>query len=167
MSPPGHGGAGDNPILVPSLERKWEAESLKFAVCSKELGVCKAWHPQERPGTPVQGKNGEKGCSAGADPETLPGRSARGAARLELMGGRRSVYTLWLVGLRESRPSLLLPPQVPSTNTCPGPGAKPNTWLFHTAYRSRVLVNTYQWIRRARHPAERKKDSYPESCFYS
>lgn len=78
--------------------------------------------PAGERGMPVQGKRGEKGCCAAADPETLPGRSASRVAQLELMGGRRSVCTLWLAGLQESRPSVLLPPQVPSTNTCPALG---------------------------------------------
>lgn len=86
-------GAGDTSILVPPLEREFEAGSLNFAFCAKKLGGWMLLLRQEGLGTQSRGSTGRRGA-----PRLRRPSPSQGAARAGQRGGHlccaRSVCTL-------------------------------------------------------------------------
>ena len=90
----------------------------------------------------------------------------RGAAGAEQRSGTHLVRNTGLA-CGKAAPSFLLPSQVPSTNTGPdpGPGAKRAPGYF-AVYRTLVLINTDQLIRKARDPAGREETPVLRTVFF-
>lgn len=95
-----------------------------------------------------------QGCSAAVEPKSLPGRSRSSAAQWHMLWTSFGLQH-W-AGLRESRSLLPSALQGPQHKHWPWPWGETDTWLFHTVYRTLVLVNTDQLIRIARDPAGRE-----------
>lgn len=146
------GGAGDNSILLPHLEREFEAEPLNFAFCAKKLGSWMFLLPQEGPGTQSKGSSRRRGALWLRIPSP-----SQGAARAEQRGGYldcgRSVCNLRLAG------KLPLPvscsPRSPVQTFALALGQNRHLVIQYNL-QNPVLVIPYQWIRRARDPMGRK-----------
>ena len=126
-NPTRHRGLGDNWILVPPLEKEFEAKLLNFAFCAKKLGSWMFLLPREGLGTQSRGSTGEGvlfGCGSRVPPRAQRSRAARWAR------------VLWTFRLQpragwKTAPSLLLRSQVPSTNICPGLGVNRHLVIQH------------------------------------
>ena len=154
MNSPGHGRCKGHPDPNAFPRKSWgRAPKVPFL----SLGI---WGPNGlEPHRRGPERQPVQGCSAAVEPKSLPGRSRSSAAQWHMLWTSFGLQH-W-AGLRGSRS--LLPPALQ------GPQHKHWPWLWgetDTVYRTLVLVNTDQLIRKARDLAGREENSCNENWFF-